>query len=85
MDMSEKIQRDDIHFTIDGEAVVASPYETIWQAAKRLGKAIPHLCHKDAAGYRPDGNCRSCMVEIEGSGLEVSCRWRPQPGSQCSN
>jgi len=78
--MSEKIRRDDVQFTIDGEAVTASPYETIWQAAVRMGKSIPHLCHKDSTGYRPDGNCRSCMIEIEGSGLEVSCRWKPQPG-----
>ena len=77
--MSE-IRRDNIHFTIDGEEVVASPYETIWQAATRIGKAIPHLCHKDTPGYRPDGNCRSCMVEIEGIGLESSCCLRPQPG-----
>jgi formate dehydrogenase major subunit len=75
--MSERIQRDDVHFTLDGEAVTASPYETIWQVAQRLGKSIPHLCYKDSNGYRPDGNCRSCLVEIDGS-LEVSCRWKPQ-------
>ena len=45
MTMSEKIYRDDVHFTIDGEDVIASPYETILQAAKRLGKAIPNLCN----------------------------------------
>lgn len=77
--MSERIQRDDVHFTIDDESVTASPYETIWQAAKRIGKDIPHLCCKDADGYRPDGNCRSCLVEIDGW-LEVSCRWKPQEG-----
>jgi formate dehydrogenase major subunit len=75
-----QIQRDDVRFTIDGVEVVASPYETIWQAASRIGKVIPHLCHREAAGYRPDGNCRSCLVEIEGEGLEPSCRWRPQAG-----
>ncbi|OGT34052.1 MAG: formate dehydrogenase subunit alpha [Gammaproteobacteria bacterium RBG_16_51_14] len=77
--MSE-IRRDNIHFTIDGEEVVSSPYETIWEAATRIGKAIPHLCHKETPGYKPDGNCRSCMVEIEGIGLESSCCLRPQPG-----
>ncbi len=80
MTVSEKIYRDDVYFTIDGEDVIASPYETILQVAKRQGKAIPNLCNKESAGYRPDGNCRSCMIEIESSGLEVSCRWRPQPG-----
>ncbi|MEM7257078.1 MAG: formate dehydrogenase subunit alpha, partial [Pseudomonadota bacterium] len=35
---------------------------------------IPHLCHKDAQGYRSDGNCRACMVEIEGERvLAASC------------
>ncbi len=77
--MSKKIQRDDIHFTIDGEAVTASPYETVWQVAKRQGKSIPNLCHKDSHGYRPDGNCRSCLVEIDGW-PEVSCCSKPREG-----
>jgi formate dehydrogenase major subunit len=75
-----KIQQNNIHFTIDGEEIMASPQETIWEAATRIGKVIPHLCHKDVPGYRPDGNCRSCMVEIEGSGLKPSCCMQPQPG-----
>jgi formate dehydrogenase major subunit len=75
-----EIRRDPVDFAIDGEKVQALPYETIWEVATRMGKAIPHLCHKAAPGYRPDGNCRSCLVEIEGGGLEPSCRWRPQPG-----
>lgn len=79
--MSGKLQRDDVHFFIDGEAVAASPYETIWQVAKRTGKEIPHLCCKDSDDYRPDGNCRSCLVEIDGW-LEVSCRWKPVEGMQ---
>ena len=57
---------DTITFTLDGREIVAGPGETIWQIAKRSGTTIPHLCHKDAPGYRPDGNCRACMVEIEG-------------------
>ena len=40
--------------------------ETIWQVAKRQGTDIPHLCYAPEPGYRPDGNCRACMVEIEG-------------------
>ncbi|MEM8597076.1 MAG: molybdopterin-dependent oxidoreductase, partial [Pseudomonadota bacterium] len=63
-----------ITFTLDGRTVEAAPGETIWAAAKRHGTAIPHLCHKDATGYRPDGNCRACMVEVEGErGLVASC------------
>ena len=63
-----------VNFTLDGKSVTAAPGETIWQVAKREGTLIPHLCHKDAPGYRPDGNCRACMVEIEGERvLAASC------------
>ncbi|HEY0836542.1 MAG TPA: formate dehydrogenase subunit alpha [Azospirillum sp.] len=70
-----------IRFQLDGAEVEALPDETIWQAARRLGVEIPHLCHADAPGYRADGNCRACMVEIEGERvLAASCIRRPAPG-----
>ena len=69
-----------ISFTLDGAHVEAQPGETIWQVAQRQGTHIPHLCHRDAHGYRPDGNCRSCMVEIAGERvLAPSCRREPTP------
>ena len=70
-----------ITFTLDGREVAAAPGETIWQVASREGTRIPHLCHKDAPGYRPDGNCRACMVEIEGERvLAASCIRKPTAG-----
>ncbi len=70
-----------ISFVLDGKTVAAAPGETIWQVAQREGVAIPHLCHCDSPGYRPDGNCRICMVEIEGERiLAPSCRREPAPG-----
>ncbi len=70
-----------IKFTLDGHEVEARPDETIWQVAKRHGTLIPHLCHKDAPGYRPDGNCRACMVEIDGERvLAASCIRKPSAG-----
>ena len=54
-----------ITFTLDGREVTALPGETIWQAAKRLGTDIPHLCWRPEPGYRADGNCRACMVEVK--------------------
>jgi formate dehydrogenase major subunit len=70
-----------ITFTLDGREVEAIPGETIWQVAKREGTRIPHLCHRDAPGYRPDGNCRACMVEIEGERtLAASCIREPRDG-----
>jgi formate dehydrogenase major subunit len=72
---------DEIRFTLDGRPVAAGPGETIWSVARREGVAIPHLCHKDAPGYRPDGNCRACMVEIEGERtLAASCIRTPKEG-----
>jgi formate dehydrogenase major subunit len=70
-----------IHFELDGQAVAAAAGETIWQVAQRLGRDIPHLCHLPAPDYRPDGNCRACMVEIEGERvLAASCRRLPTAG-----
>ena len=70
----------DISFTLDGETVGAAPGETIWQVAKRHGVDIPHLCYSTQATYRADGNCRVCMVEIEGERtLAPSCLRTPTP------
>src|SRR5215204_3936634 len=72
---------EDIKFILDGEAVEARSGETIWQVAKRRGIEIPHLCYANKPGYRPDGNCRACMVEIEGERvLSASCVRRPTAG-----
>ena len=70
-----------VTFTLDGRSIEAAPGETIWQAAARHGTDIPHLCYKDSAGYRADGNCRACMVEIEGERvLAASCIRTPTDG-----
>jgi len=70
-----------VSFTLDGKKVRASEGESIWDVAKREGTRIPHLCHLDSPGYRPDGNCRACMVEIEGERvLAASCVRMPDEG-----
>src|SRR6185369_4895718 len=67
-----------IQFELDGRQVEAKAGETIWQVAKRQGAEIPHLCYSPAPDYRPDGNCRACMVEIEGERvLAASCKRTP--------
>ncbi len=67
-------------FTLDGNVVSARPGETIWQVAKREGIDIPHLCWLPEPGYRADGNCRACMVEVEGERvLAASCIRKPTP------
>ena len=55
-----------VSFELNGQSIDALYGETILQAADRVGiNDIPRLCYKK--GYRSDGNCRSCVVEIEGS------------------
>ena len=74
--MSEKIE-----FVLDGKTVYADKGQSIWDVANGQGLKIPHLCHKPKPGYRPDGNCRACMVEIEGERtLAASCIREPQQG-----
>ncbi|MEM1149088.1 MAG: formate dehydrogenase subunit alpha [Pseudomonadota bacterium] len=68
-------------FTLDGEEVTAFEGETIWDVAKRMGTHIPHLCHKDVPNLRSDGNCRACVVEVEGERtLTASCVRAPTEG-----
>ncbi|MCH9697134.1 MAG: formate dehydrogenase subunit alpha [Gammaproteobacteria bacterium] len=63
-----------VEFTLNGETVHAQQDETIIQAAKRNGVEIPHLCYSDQ--LRPDGNCRACVVEIEGERVLAPSCWR---------
>ena len=71
----------EVTFNLNGQEVAAREGETIWQVANRLGVEIPHLCYAPEPGYRADGNCRACMVEIEGERtLAASCIRTPSPG-----
>jgi formate dehydrogenase major subunit len=70
-------------FSIDGREIDVRPGETIFRAARRLNIRLPHLCYLPRPGYRADGNCRVCMVEIEGERvLAASCIRMPAPGMQ---
>ena len=71
------------NFKIDGKEYKAEKDESIWQVAKKNGIDIPHLCHSDEPGYRSDGNCRTCMVEIKGERtLAASCIRKPTEGME---
>ena len=79
--MNDPSVNDSFTLTLDGVEVSARPGETLWQVARRAGETIPHLCFRDAPGYRADGNCRACMVEIEGERvLAASCLREAAPG-----
>ncbi len=69
----------EIKFTLNSKPVTARPDETLLQAARRTGVEIPHLCYKEGLGA--DGNCRACMVEIEGERvLAPACCRSPEEG-----
>jgi formate dehydrogenase major subunit len=77
---SDEAMTDHLLFTLDGNVVAARQGETIWQVAHREGIDIPHLCWLPKPGYRADGNCRACMVEVEGERvLAASCVREPTP------
>ena len=70
---------DTIRFELDGRPLEAVAGESILIAARRAGVDIPHLCYTD--GLRADGNCRACVVEIDGERvLAPSCCRAPKAG-----
>jgi formate dehydrogenase major subunit len=70
-----------VSFKLNGEIVGCRPDETILEAADRHGVEIPRLCYME--GMRPDGNCRTCMVEIKGERvLAPACCRYPTEGME---
>ena len=70
-----------VQFTLNGTAIVGRADERLIDAATRHGIEVPHLCYKE--GMRPDGNCRTCMVEIKGERvLAPSCCRYPTDGME---
>jgi len=61
-----------INLNIDGKEVSIEKGKTILDAAKRINVRIPTLCHHEDLCVA--GNCRVCVVEVEGSRtLAASC------------
>ena len=54
-----------VNITIDGAVTTGRAGMTILQAAKQAGIDIPSLCHEETLSL--SGNCRICVVEVEGS------------------
>ncbi len=70
-----------VSFTLNGQTVTCHPDDTILEVADKLGVEIPRLCYME--GMRPDGNCRTCMVEIKGERvLAPSCCRYPKEGME---
>lgn len=84
MAINPEIESELIAFDLNGEKVFAEENETILQAAQRHGVEIPHLCYSEAQGQ--DGNCRACMVEIDGERvLAPSCCRYPNEGMKVAS
>src|SRR3954451_24559880 len=70
-----------VSFQLNGKTVSCRPDETILETADKLGVEIPQLCYME--GMRPDGNCRTCMVEVKGERvLAPSCCRYPKEGME---
>lgn len=68
-----------IDFKLNGRDVTGGATETLIEIAAREGVEIPRLCYKE--GLASVGNCRSCMVEIDGERvLAPSCCRSPTAG-----
>ena len=67
-----------VSFELNGREVTGRATETMIEIADREGIEIPRLCYKE--GLDAVGNCRSCMVEINGERvLAPSCCRFPTP------
>ncbi|HET9268416.1 MAG TPA: formate dehydrogenase subunit alpha [Vicinamibacterales bacterium] len=70
-----------VSFTLNGKTVEGREDQTLLEIADAQGVEIPRLCYME--GMRPDGNCRSCMVEIKGERvLAPSCCRYPKQGME---
>jgi formate dehydrogenase alpha subunit len=60
---------------IDGLPVAPQPGESVLVAARRLGIEIPSLCRVERGP--PEGGCRLCVVEVDGSADPVAACHTP--------
>lgn len=63
----------EVTIQIDGREVTVDAGMNLIEAARRLGIMIPHFCYHPGLGV--DGNCRMCLVEVEG---------QPKPAIACN-
>ena len=70
-----------VTFTLNGRTITTPETQTLLETADHLGIEVPRLCYME--GMRPDGNCRTCMVEIKGERvLAASCCRYPREGME---
>lgn len=52
-----------LEIEIDGQKVEVAPGSTVMDAARKLGKQIPHFCYHKKLSIA--ANCRMCLVDVE--------------------
>lgn len=71
----------EITITVDGQELQVASDELLIQVLNRHHFDVPQFCYHDALGM--DGNCRMCMVEIEGQKRpQIACDTFPKEGMQ---
>jgi NADH-quinone oxidoreductase subunit G len=65
---------------LNGVAVQADPDQTVLQVARAHGTYIPYFCWHPQLSVA--GNCRMCLVEVEGRGLDIACNMPVSAGMQ---
>jgi NADH-quinone oxidoreductase subunit G len=70
---------DTLTLTIDDVEVTVPKGSTVMEACTAAGKEIPHFCYHKRLSVA--GNCRMCLVEVEGAPKPVaSCHWPAAEG-----
>jgi formate dehydrogenase alpha subunit len=64
----------EIQLTIDGQEIRAQEGTTLFEAARKIGIDIPHLCYRE--DLTSTTACRLCVVEVDGARtLVASCAY----------
>jgi NADH-quinone oxidoreductase subunit G len=56
---------------VNGVEIEFQPGMTVLQVAELAGEEIPRFCYHERLSIA--GNCRMCLVEVEGRGLDIAC------------
>ncbi|MCI0534687.1 MAG: 2Fe-2S iron-sulfur cluster-binding protein, partial [Verrucomicrobiales bacterium] len=75
----QQIGQKSITLTVDGKPVTVPEGTTVLQACEKARSPVPFYCYHP--GLSIAGNCRICLVEIEGTPkLQISCYTRAAEG-----
>ncbi|WP_084417526.1 2Fe-2S iron-sulfur cluster-binding protein [Chrysiogenes arsenatis] len=72
-----------ITMNVDGQELQVEEGKNLIDALSAVGIHIPHFCYHPALGF--DGNCRMCLVEVEGArGPQIACNTPVKEGMKVS-